>query len=63
MNITQKEDLPLHSTKNLYLTKMPCEKLDYVKEIYRELNAPDLLSQCLKGATQNANVPTQQELE
>lgn len=57
-NITRNEDL-LHITKNLYLAKIPCKKLEYGKEIYQKLTTTDLLSQRMKKATQNANVHTQ----
>ncbi|KAG0711199.1 hypothetical protein GWK47_002364 [Chionoecetes opilio] len=51
-----KEEEPApHSEKQLYLAKLPQEKLDLIKSVYRDLTNPDLLHRCLKGRTQNPN--------
>ncbi|KAK8384226.1 hypothetical protein O3P69_009164 [Scylla paramamosain] len=42
-------------TDNLYLAKIPYEKLEYIKLVYRDLTAPHLLQRCLRGRTQNPN--------
>lgn len=57
------QERPLHSTKNLYLAKMPREKLEHTKEIYPEHTIPDLMPRCPKQATPNANAPTYQDVE
>lgn len=44
-----------HKTKSLYLAKIPFERLDLIKSVYRDLTAPDILRKCLKGVTQNPN--------
>lgn len=44
-----------HIKKNLYRAKIPQAKLEYIKEVYRDLGNPDLLKRCLRGATQNPN--------
>lgn len=44
-----------HKMKSLYLARLPFEKLDLTRSVYRDLTAPDILRRCLKGATQNPN--------
>lgn len=44
-----------HKMKSLYLARIPFEKLDLTRSVYRDLTAPDILRRCLKGATQNPN--------
>ena len=44
-----------HKKKNLYLAKIPKEKLEYLRAVYKDLANPSLLNRCLKGATQNPN--------
>lgn len=44
-----------HKKKKLYLAKIPKEKLQYIKGVYKDLADPALLQRCLKGATQNPN--------
>lgn len=38
-----------HDTKALYLAKIPREKLELIKSIYRDLTAPGILRRCLRG--------------
>lgn len=49
------EEAKDHEKKKLYLAKIPKEKLQYIKAVYKDLANPNLLKRCLKGATQNPN--------
>lgn len=49
------EEAKDHDKKRLYLAKIPKEKLQYIKSVYKDLANPHLLKRCLKGATQNPN--------
>lgn len=44
-----------HDKKKLYLAKIPKQKLEYLKVVYKDLANPSLLQRFLKGATQNPN--------
>ena len=44
-----------HDRKKLFLAKIPKEKLELIKGVYKDLGNPALLKRCLKGATQNPN--------
>lgn len=44
-----------HEAKKLYLAKIPYEKLQYIKQVYRDLSDTHLLQRCLMGRTQNPN--------
>ena len=49
------ESVKDHRKKNLFLAKIPPEKLQYIKLVYKDLANPTLLKRCLKGATHNPN--------
>lgn len=44
-----------HSSKNLFLSRISSDNLEYIKGIYRDLAVPELLRRCLKGKSQNLN--------
>ena len=44
-----------HAEKNLYLAKLPLEKLELIRGVYKDLVEEKLLKRCLQGFTQNPN--------
>jgi hypothetical protein len=44
-----------HSTKNLYLAKIPQALLKDIMLVYRDLTKDELLMRCMKQRTQNSN--------
>lgn len=44
-----------HKSKNLYLARIPFEKLELIKTVYRDLTGKELLQRCQRGRTQNPN--------
>lgn len=51
----RKETPQTHAQKNLYLAKLPLEKLTLIRGVYKDLVEENLLKRCLKGFTQNPN--------